>query len=153
MLATTAVHVLGNLVAPVDVDLDALVRGELGTLFASQAYWQAFPNWTVDGNLVAFGPAAQLAMLAAFVVAASRRWPRVPPAAWAGLLLLGGALPYAVGAIALHGNTAPADCGRWLSWMLVGPCYAAFAALGFLAVAPIRALAQQKLGHAAAAVS
>jgi len=46
-----------------------------------------------------------------------------------------GALPYAIGAIALRDNTVAREAGPWLLWMLAGPLYAALLALACL-VAP-----------------
>ncbi len=48
------------------------------------------------------------------------------------MMLLSACLPYAVGLIALAGNTEPTRCGPWLEWMALGLLYASASALGFL---------------------
>jgi hypothetical protein len=130
-LACTALTVLSALDGA-DVALEPLVRGELRQLFASSTFWNVFPSWPHASLLLAFGPAVVVATLAALLGAAARRWPRCPAAVLAAGALLGGTIPYAVGAITLRGNTAPGVAGPWLVWMVVGPLYAASLSLGIV---------------------
>jgi hypothetical protein len=46
-------------------------------------------------------------------------------------MLLSGAVPYGVGAIALADNQVADRTGPWLLWMLLGPMYAALLSLGW----------------------
>src|SRR5688572_13607853 len=128
-LACTALTVLSSLDGS-GLALEPLVRGDLRELFVSRVFWTAFPSWPHASLLLAFGPAVVVATLAALLGAAARRWPRCPGTVLAAGALLGGAVPYTVGAIALRDNTVSGVAGPWLVWMLVGPLYAAALSLG-----------------------
>lgn len=133
LAVATADRVLSALDGPLDFALEPLVQGDLRGLFGSRTFWSAFPASPQFDNLLAVGPLLTVLVLAAAVVAAARRLPRVRPERWAAPMLACGAVPYAVGAIALRDNTVPEHTGPWLAWMLLGPAYAALLALGLLA--------------------
>jgi hypothetical protein len=146
-LVTTTCAVLCSLDGR-DIAIAPLVRGDLSELLASATFWRAFPYLGHVETLLAFGPAACMAFVAAFLFAAARRWPHVPNAVLALLALVSGGVPYAVGAIALRDNTVPEVTGRWLMWMLGGPLYAALLSLGVLARGVL-----SRRAHAAAPVA
>lgn len=128
LLAATAMALLTRL-ADGDIAIEPLIVGDLTQLFASTAFWRAFPSLPPLAIAMAWGPAL-VVVAAAFVVA--RATPRATTAMRAARALALGALPYAIGALALRGNAEPADAGPWLVWMLAGPLYAAL--IGLLVV-------------------
>lgn len=131
LLATTAITLLSYLDSGMDIAIEPLLRGDLAPLFTSPAFWGDFPTCHHTAHLLVFGPAVTIATIGAFLLAAQRawRWPAAPVALCA---LFSGVVPYAVGAIALRGNTVPEITGPWLVWMLTGPMYAALLGLAFL---------------------
>lgn len=130
-LASTAMHVLSNL-GDADFVIEPLVRGDLRPLFASATFAAALPAACHPSLLFQFGPAALMAAIGAVVLAASRRWPELPAAWLATIVLAAGVVPYAVGALMLRGNVVAEATGPWLIWMLLGPFYAVLLSWSFL---------------------
>lgn len=128
LLASTAMAVLSAL-ADSDIAIEPLVVGDLRQLFASHAFWAAFPQLPHLELLWRPGPLLTTGLAA---VAAGRALRRRSSAVTAAAVLACGVLPYAVGAVALRGNTVPDATGPWLLWMLLGPLAAAVLALASL---------------------
>jgi hypothetical protein len=127
-----------------DIPLAPLVVGDLRPLLASDQFAAAFPSCEHPMQMLAFGPAAGVAVIASLLVAAARRWPRLRDGSLlATLALLSGALPYAIGVLALRGNAVPEHSGRWLQWQLTGAALAAAVSLAFLAWGAWRRLASR----------
>jgi len=124
-LAANAIAVLTRL-ADSDVAIAPLVVGDLTQLFASTSFWRPFPSLPPLAVALAWGP---LLVVAAAALVVARATPRAAAATRAAQVLAVGALPFAVGLIALRGNTDPAAAGPWLAWMLAGPLYAALGGL------------------------
>jgi len=129
-LAFNMIAVL-SMLGSAPIALDPLVHGDLSELFVYGPVW-ALPRWSFADQMVAFGPMAVMAAVGALLLVAARRWRQVSSTWFALLALLAGAIPFAVGAIALSNNTSHPDTGPWLVWMLVGPAYAAVITVGFL---------------------
>jgi hypothetical protein len=132
LAGNTAACLLSVLDVHCDVDVTSLMVGELRPLFRSDAFAAAFPHLEVGEQLVAVGPLLMMFGVGIGLVLVRRRW-RVPAAAMGMAALFAGALPYAVGALALRGNTVPEATGPWLVWMLLGPMYGAVLAVLFAA--------------------
>lgn len=132
LVAATAVDCLTSF-AGGDVEVDPLVRGDLAQLFASATFRASFPSF---GGLAEWFAAGPMALVFAGAVAIALAWRRcrAAPSSLPFALLLVGAVPYAIGAFALRDNAVPEDAGPWLLWMIVGPGWAAIAALVALAV-------------------
>jgi hypothetical protein len=128
----TACGLLSRL-ADVDFPIAPLVRGDLRPVFASHAFWAAFPGGAHPELLLRFGPAACVLLLAIGLRAAASRYPSLPAPVWALAMLAAGVVPYTIGAVALRDNTVEAATGQWLLWQLLGPLYAALLALVGLA--------------------
>lgn len=151
LCACTAISVLSALDGA-DIDLEPLIVGDLGQLFVSQTFWLSFPTlWHVQA-LIGPAPGAVMLAIGAGLWCWQRRCGPRPPLV-ASLALLAGVVPYAVGAIALIGNTDAPATGPWLSWMLQGPLYAALLALTFLGsgLLPRRAEAVRAVSRTACA--
>jgi hypothetical protein len=115
------------------IALEPLVVGDLRPLLLGEPFRAAFPSCQLPIAMLSFAPAACVAVPIAALAAAARRWPRVSTNAYATLALLAGTVPFAVGVVALQGNTVPERSGPWLQWQLTGPALAAVASLAFLA--------------------
>jgi hypothetical protein len=128
--ALSAIDALANLDRTLDVPLEPLARGDLRVLLAAPSFLERFPS--VPNPRSCLAPSCGLLVLAmcGALLLVSRRWRRCPAAA---LALLSGAVPYAIGALALADNVVPSEAGRWLVWMVHGPLYAAVASLVFAA--------------------
>ena len=133
LLACTAVSVLSALDG-VGVAVEPLMVGDLGQLLQSHTFWAAFPAFANSMSWFAPGPLVLVLGMSSVLLAVWLRWARLKAPVLALLVLLSGIAPYAVGAIALAGNTVAEAAGPWLAWMLLGPLYAALMALLWLAV-------------------
>ncbi|MBZ0150964.1 MAG: hypothetical protein K8J09_05475 [Planctomycetes bacterium] len=116
----------------VDFAIEPLVRGDLRPLFASATFAAAMPSLCHLSLLFAFGPAALMVTIAAVLLAVARRWPGLPSAWLAAIMLFAGALPYAFGALMLRDNVVAEATGPWVVCMLVGPLYAVLLSWAFL---------------------
>lgn len=117
-----------------DFDVEPVIRGDLRPLFTSPRWWLAFPCLRHWSDVAAPGPALVVGTAWLGLVVVGRRW-SLRHETLAALSLAIGALPYAIGAVALRDNVVAQETGAWLVWMLAGPLWAAVLALGCL-VAP-----------------
>lgn len=132
LVVTTSIAVLSALDSATDFPIEPLIHGDLRPLLASGAFARAFPSLPFAASLWSLGPAVILGVFAGLLVEIGHRTLALPAPAMAAAMLLAGAIPFAIGALALHDNSDPHAAGQWLLWMLAGPGYAAVGCLPFL---------------------
>ena len=111
--------------------LDELLRGHVHHLFLTSATWRRYPS--DPRRLLRLDPTAALLVLP--LVACAFYFVRIKmrrPLYLVGVAsLLTAVLPYAVGLLALRGNTVAERCGSWVETMLLGVLYALAACVLF----------------------
>lgn len=132
------------------LDVALLMRGDLSQLVTYPAVWQV-PDWPHAAQLVEVGPLVLMIAIGVILCRAMRKMPKVSSTWFAFTALVLGAVPYAVGAIALRDNTSASETGPWLVWMLHGPAYAAIVAVAFLVRGMLRNPESKKVQRRSAA--
>ncbi|MEZ5967138.1 MAG: hypothetical protein R3F56_25105 [Planctomycetota bacterium] len=137
LVALTTIAVLSEL-GDGDIAVEPLMVGDLRQLLGSNTFWRAFPTVCRPESLLEIGPLVVVVGLGTVLYALQcrqRPLTRTVSGAMAITLALG-LVPYAIGALALRGNTRPELVGRWLAWMSNGPLYSALLALAVLVLRP-----------------
>ncbi len=115
---------------PNELNLDALIRGQLIQLLFVNEYWALFPTLPTLQFTLLLSPGALIVMGlllgAIYYFMAYRR--KYNPLIVSAALLAAVMIPYGLGWMALANNNGqPGKAGPWLAFMLVGMFYAAAA--------------------------
>ena len=136
-LISTGVSLLLNLQSPGDVNLDKIMQGHLLHVLGTGTFWSLYPSLPPLQSMVHSVACFLTVPLLAGAYYLLRHRRRCEFSTVALVSLLVGAVPYAVGRLALCQGLEPESVGPWVATMLLGLLYAGltgamFAGLGLI---------------------